>query len=110
MNDVLVERVLRAVEQVPAGWVVTYGDVAHLVGTSARRVGAIMARDGGQVPWWRVTNSRGELPEHLLDVAQQRWEHEGVEYEAGRCHILRYHADLARWADDYTRATADLGR
>ena len=38
-----VDDVLAAVEALPAGAVVSYSDVAELVGTSPRRVGTIMA-------------------------------------------------------------------
>lgn len=62
---------LAAVDLVPEGRVVTYGDIAALVGTSARRVGAIMAQRGGEVSWWRVTNAQGGLPPHLLDLARR---------------------------------------
>ena len=78
MSDEMVERVLRAVEQVPAGRVVAYGDVASLVGTSARRVGTIMSNWGGEVSWWRVTNAAGRMPEHLLPLARKQWQREGV--------------------------------
>lgn len=104
----MVERVLRAVEQVPSGRVVSYGVVAELVGTTARNVGAVMSSDGGQVSWWRVTNSRGELPEHLMELARKRWEREGIGHTDRRCYIERHRADLAQLADDYARATADL--
>ena len=55
--ELTVEQVLHAVECIPAGRVVSYGDVAELVGTSARRVGAIMASAGSGVPWWRVVSA-----------------------------------------------------
>ena len=45
------ERVLRAVEQVPRGRVVSYGDVASLVGIGPRQVGSIMKAYGGNVAW-----------------------------------------------------------
>ena len=41
MDDVLVERVLRAVELVPRGRVVSYGDLAALVGTGPRQVAVV---------------------------------------------------------------------
>ena len=44
-----VDDVLAAVEALPAGAVVSYSDVAELVGTSPRRVGTIMAREGQEV-------------------------------------------------------------
>lgn len=108
MNDVLAERVLRAAEQVPFGFVVSYGELAELVGTTARRVGSVMSRDGGQVPWWRVTNARGELPSHLLDLARKHWKREGIAHDERRCRIDKHRPDPVQLAYDYRRAAEDL--
>jgi alkylated DNA nucleotide flippase Atl1 len=58
----LASAVLDAVDLVPAAHVVTYGDVAALVGCGPRQVGAVMARWGGAVAWWRVLRSDGSPP------------------------------------------------
>ena len=110
VDDVLVERVLRAVELVPPGRVVSYGDIAELVGTGPRQVGAVMSRWGGDVAWWRVTNHLGELPAHLLPEARRRWAEEGIGTRAsGRgCRRTAYLADLDQLARDWERAVADL--
>ncbi len=53
-------RVLAVVEQVPPGRVVSYGDVAELMGEGAARgVGSVMARWGAQTSWWRVLRADG---------------------------------------------------
>jgi len=55
--------VLDAVAQIPAGKVMTYGDVAEFVGAgTGRHVGAVLARFGHEedVPWHRVLRSTGE--------------------------------------------------
>lgn len=98
-----VERVLAAVESVPAGSVVTYGDVGELVGTSARRVGAVLHRHGTGVPWWRVTNSRGELPADLVAAARTHWDREGIgTASSGRgCRLAEHRADLVSWGSAY---------
>lgn len=106
--EVTVEMVLRAVEQVPAGRVVAYGDIAELVGTSPRRVGTIMATYGGEVSWWRVTNRDGALPAQLLPLARKQWSREGITHNGQRAGIARHRADLGRLADDYAEATAEL--
>lgn len=64
MNEVAYdELVLRLVESIPAGKVLTYGAIAEIVGRGGpRQVGAILARDGGGVPWWRVVRADGSLP------------------------------------------------
>ncbi|MFV0462967.1 MAG: MGMT family protein [Nostocoides sp.] len=56
------ERVLDLVASIPAGAVLTYGDVAELVGGGPRAVGTVMARFGSGVPWWRVIRADGRLP------------------------------------------------
>jgi alkylated DNA nucleotide flippase Atl1 len=58
----LAAAVLDAVDLVPAGRVVTYGDVAALVGCGPRQVGAVMAAWGGAVAWWRVLRADGSPP------------------------------------------------
>ena len=58
--EAYVETVLRLVEQVPAGRVTTYGDLAEAVGRGGpRQVGQVLATWGGGVPWWRVVRADG---------------------------------------------------
>ncbi|WP_075888608.1 MGMT family protein [Actinomyces provencensis] len=110
MDDVLVERVLRAVECVPASRLVTYGDIATLVGTGPRQVGAVMALWGGGVAWWRVVSARGALPGHLLVRARAHWVEEGVALpgEEGRAALVHHRMDPADLREAYRAATADL--
>ncbi len=69
-----VEAVLCAVEQIPPGRVLSYGDVAELVGAGGpRQVGHVMASHGGAVPWWRVVRADGST---------------AVRKEAGQLHQL----------------------
>src|SRR4051794_41875545 len=58
----LAAAVLDAVDLVPPGRVVTYGDVGALVGCGPRQVGRVMALWGGAVPWWRVLRAGGSPP------------------------------------------------
>lgn len=104
------ERVLRAVEQVPRGRVVSYGDLASLVGIGPRQVGSIMKVYGANVTWWRVTNASGDLPAPLREPARVRWAEEGVLMKPNGlgCRIADYRADREVLARDYERATADL--
>jgi len=110
VDDVVVERVLRAVEQVPRGRVVSYGDVAALVGIGPRQVGTIMSTFGSNVTWWRVTSSYGDLPVALMDEVRERWAAEGILLKPnGRgCRMGEYRADLVALSSAYERATADL--
>jgi alkylated DNA nucleotide flippase Atl1 len=106
MDEVIAERVLRAVELVPCGRVVTYGDLAELVGGTPRQVGAVMRLRGGGVPWWRVVDASGELAPHLHDEARLMWLEEGIRWKPSGlgCRIADHHCDLARLADDYERS------
>ncbi len=54
---------LEAVEAIPPGKVMTYGDVAATIGSrAARGVGQVMAYYGSEVPWWRVVRAGGHPP------------------------------------------------
>jgi len=110
VDERLAELVLRAVEQVPRGRVVSYGDLAGLVGCGPRQVGAVLSHYGSGVTWWRVTNAAGDLPAHLADEARARWADEGIGWKPNGvgCRIADHRADLARLADDWERAVADL--
>ncbi|HOF63899.1 MAG TPA: MGMT family protein [Dermatophilaceae bacterium] len=101
MAEDVVERVLDIVEYIPAGRVVSYGDVAGLAGCGPRQVGSIMARYGGGVPWWRVTNASGDLPAHLRATARSLWLAEGIQWKPNGlgCRIADYRADLSDLAD-----------
>lgn len=109
-DEFLIERVLRAAEQVPPGRVVAYGDIAALVGIGPRHVGNVLSRWGSGVPWWRVTNRDGELPEGLLPEAFRHWSAEGVAVKQnGRgCHIAKHRADLEELAEAWERAITGL--
>lgn len=111
VDEVLVERVLRAVEQVPPGRVVSYGDVAALVGTGPRQVGTVMRLYGSGVAWWRVVSSHGDLGADLLDRARPHWADEGILVKRNGlgCRIADHRADLAALHTAYTAAVADLG-
>src|SRR5487761_992457 len=53
-------RVLDVVDAIPAGQVMSYGDVAEYLGAGGpRQVGRGMARYGGGAPWWRVIHADG---------------------------------------------------
>jgi alkylated DNA nucleotide flippase Atl1 len=53
-------RVLDVVDAIPAGQVMSYGDIAEYVGTGGpRQVGRVLASYGGAVAWWRVIHANG---------------------------------------------------
>jgi methylated-DNA-protein-cysteine methyltransferase related protein len=110
VDDLVVERVLRAVEQVPSGRVVSYGDLAALVGIGPRHVGAVLRHYGSEVTWWRVVSRDGDLGGELLDRARPHWADEGILVKRnGRgCRIEDYRADLSALDTTYTAAVKDL--
>lgn len=87
-----VDRVLLAVEQIPPGQVASYGLIGAITGVGPRQVGRIMGAYGGFVPWWRVTNARGELPPSVLKETLPHWQEEGIALaEHGRGCAFRAH-------------------
>lgn len=64
------EAVLAVVERIPAGRVMTYGDVGIAIGSEApRAVGRVMALYGHAVAWWRVVPASGLPPQgHARDA------------------------------------------
>lgn len=110
MDDLVIEHVLRAVEQVPAGKVVSYGAIAELVGGTARQVGSVMRFYGSNVAWWRVVNSYGDVPAHLRAKAAPHWAKEGIDWKPNGlgCRIADYRVIEEEWALAYEVAVADL--
>lgn len=110
MDDLTIERVLVAVEQIPEGRVAPYGDIAELVGIGPRQVGRVMRDWGGDVTWWRVTNRDGDLPGELLTRALPHWEREGIAVKANGCgcSMKRHRADLRELATSYHAVTESL--
>jgi alkylated DNA nucleotide flippase Atl1 len=87
------ERVLDAVERIPYGQVLAYGDVAEWMGEgSARGVGAVMARWGGAVAWHRVVRSDGTPAPHIRTRQLALLRAEGVPIHGDRVEMA-----VARW-------------
>ena len=109
MEDLSVEKILRAVECVSEGHVVTYGSIAHLVGSHARVVGRVMAQWGSGVPWWRVVNAGGLLPEHLMPKAVLLWAQENTPLtENGHVDVPAAHMSLHALSCVWEEACKDL--
>ena len=90
------------VRLVPAGNVVSYGDIAGMLSMSPRMVGRFMALcDAPDVPWWRVVSSYGDLPAHVRVHALEHWADEGLTVKPNGLGVAirRYRADLADLAD-----------
>ena len=94
-DDQRAARILAAVEAIPVGRVMTYGDVAEYIGGGriARLVGHVLAADGGTVPWHRVVHADGTMTDRLADEQTQRLRSEGVQVEKGRVDLKNFRWD-----------------
>ena len=92
------ERVYEIVKEIPVGKVMTYGQIAVILGEgyTPRTIGYVMhAADTQNVPWQRVINSQGACSTGRMTVPvnlqQQILEDEGVKFnEKGRCDLKVY--------------------
>ena len=91
--------IYQVVNAVPHGHVVTYGQVAQLIGRPrhARQIGYALAAlpEGHDVPWHRVVNARGEVSRRAVtdfeDYQRVLLEDEGVEFDhLGKIDLRRY--------------------
>lgn len=98
-RETFYDRVYEFVRAVPAGTVVTYGQVALALGApaAARAVGYALHFLPGDndVPWWRVINVRGEVSfknrGEAADLQRKLLESEGVPFDAaGKTDLGRY--------------------
>jgi alkylated DNA nucleotide flippase Atl1 len=53
------DEVRRIVDAVPPGQVITYGEIAALIGIGPRQAGRLVGQLGGCSPWWRVVYRDG---------------------------------------------------
>src|SRR5438874_8584547 len=88
------ERVFKIVRRIPRGRVMTYGQIAYLLGEgyTPRTVGFVMHRSDDRTPWHRVINSQGRVSTYGIvlppDKQQRMLEDEGVKFdESGRCDL-----------------------
>jgi methylated-DNA-protein-cysteine methyltransferase-like protein len=91
------ERVYRIVRSIPSGRVMTYGQLAEILGEgyTPRTVGFVMHGSDDGTPWHRVINAQGACSTGRIalpsDKQQRMLAAEGVEFnERGRCDLQRY--------------------
>ena len=91
------ERVYEIVRQIPVGKVMTYGQLAIVLGEgyTARTVGYVMHGSDEGVPWQRVINSQGKCSTGRLTIPinlqQELLEAEGVVFsEKGKCDLGKF--------------------
>lgn len=93
-RDAFIEAVLSTVEQVPRGRVVSYGDIAAMVGSGGpRQVGWVMAHYGAAVCWWRVVRTDGRPAKGREHRAVAELVADGVPMRHDRVRM-----QLARWS------------
>ena len=106
--DDFAERVLDVVERIPPGRVLSYGDIAELLGDGGpRRVGRVLGRDGSAVPWWRVLRADGTHVEDIRARALELLRAEGVAVR-GSGQTARVDMALARWQPTTSDLTGAL--
>ena len=89
------ERVYQIVRRIPKGRVMTYGQIAYILGEgyTPRTVGFVMhGADESNTPWHRVINSQGKCSTGRIvlpaDKQQRMLEHEGIQFDkSGRCDL-----------------------
>jgi methylated-DNA-protein-cysteine methyltransferase-like protein len=91
------ERVYRIVRSIPRGRVMTYGQLAEILGEgyTPRTIGFVMHGSDDRTPWHRVINAQGGCSTGKIalpsDKQQRMLAAEGVEFnERGRCDLQRY--------------------
>jgi methylated-DNA-protein-cysteine methyltransferase related protein len=91
------EGVYKIIRQIPVGKVMTYGQLATILGEgyTARTVGYVMHGSDEDIPWQRVINSKGKCSTGRLTIPlnlqQELLETEGVVFKAsGRCDLGTY--------------------
>ena len=105
------ERVFEIVRRIPTGRVMTYGQLAEILGEgyTARTVGFVMHSADQTVPWQRVINAQGACSTGRVivppDLQQRMLVSEGVVFnEKGRCDLSRY-----RWTPPEYEAGGEAG-
>lgn len=90
------EAVYRVVRKVPKGRVMTYGQIAAILGAprAARAVGYAMRASPDRIPWQRVINRKGQISARSQVerpiLQKMLLESEGVHFDAsGTCDLER---------------------
>lgn len=93
------KRVIEIVNYIPAGKVVSYGQVALYMGAprGARQVGWILRQIGAEtnIPWWRVINQKGRISINGnlnadKDLQKKLLEADGIEVKEFQVDMERY--------------------
>lgn len=95
VTDEQIEQVRALVASIPAGRVVTYGDIAVAAKLSSPRiVGWIMRTDSADLPWHRVITASGRPAPHLTTRQCELLRAEGVLSVDGRIALREVRYEL----------------
>jgi alkylated DNA nucleotide flippase Atl1 len=90
-------RVLDLVDAIPAGQVMSYGDIAEYLGAGGpRQVGRVLARYGGAASWWRVIHADGTPAPGHEEAALEHYLAEGTPLRSATSPV-RVDMRRARW-------------
>lgn len=114
--DAVFEKIYRIVLLIPKGRVMTYGQIARLLGErySPRLVGWAMhatPKDGRNIPWHRVINSQGGISTgrvlvHNPDLQKWMLEAEGIAFDdRDKCDLSAY-----QWSPPRPKARVKVRR
>lgn len=91
------ERVYQIVRSIPRGRVMTYGQIAEILGEgyTPRTVGFVMHGSNNKTPWHRVINAQGACSTGRIvlpyDKQRRLLEAEGISFnDRGRCDLKTY--------------------
>ncbi|MGC9962156.1 MAG: MGMT family protein [Acidimicrobiales bacterium] len=103
--------VRRVIGDLQPGEVVTYGEMAREAGYdgAARAVGTLLAREGSDLPWWRVVTSTGRLVPGQEREHARRLRAEGVELAGTPLRVRRRPSRAAQHGDAPTAASGLTG-
>jgi len=82
MESSIHQRIYRIVRRIPRGRVLSYGEVARLVGAGPRQVAAAMRGCPAGLPWHRVVGAGGKIrtPGETGWIQRERLISEGVRF------------------------------
>ena len=94
LDDSLVYEILSVVEEIPEGYVASYGQIARLIGRgrNSRLVGRVLSMAGyyGDYPCHRVVNHAGHLAPYYREQRELLLE-EGVSFRRNGCVDMKKH-------------------
>lgn len=61
MDNKIIQAIYRVVRRIPAGNVLSYGDIGKIVGTGPRQVAAAIRACPPGLPWHRVVGAGGKI-------------------------------------------------